>query len=340
VGRWISEDPAFDGTNLNLFVGNSPTTRLDPLGFRWRQVDPILAPTLYTPTASTDTFVQLVDIVKRRVDVPNSIDAQKYQGAIRPWPVLFRGKWITPNGRDVIDIDKKVIAQRWNNKKPTACAIYDVQGVIDHATNSLPAGMQLKVRLGSSDFENANQLGFLDDATTFFSATQMATGKAVVNAIRNASQSGRRPIETFWLIGHSGPGLKSIGGVWAEDARTGDAKLEIGDFGTDPWWQSYNDATAIPEKYPPGFWFSGSGNTNLRFIGCTTASFARSFAKVMLRDNASVYGTTELTQMNDGSANFVKKLAGGRWRVLTTSPDEEHFFNQQYWERYGPNGRR
>ena len=32
VGKWLSEDAIWDGTNLNAYVGNNPTTNVDPLG--------------------------------------------------------------------------------------------------------------------------------------------------------------------------------------------------------------------------------------------------------------------------------------------------------------------
>ena len=32
VGKWLSEDAIWDGTNIHAYVGNNPTTNVDPLG--------------------------------------------------------------------------------------------------------------------------------------------------------------------------------------------------------------------------------------------------------------------------------------------------------------------
>jgi len=335
VGRWLSEDPAGVGANLYEYVGNRPLMFADPLGL-WRQYKRD-APHLWQAQKG-DRFRQLVEKVAQKYGLNiDPEDVPKYRGAIRPWPVVIHlTHFGILDGKRVDLADLKGIAALWNRKLPRECALYDISGIVRHANNSLPEGRFLKLTIGNPAFETGVAVGFLNRATTFFSATRVNSGRALVEELGRASNYGWTPVRNVWVIGHSGVRSRAIGGSTAEAYVNEDYKFEMKDLG-DIWWQSYEDAvtpdgqyTTTFGRFPVGFWFRG--DAKVRFIGCKTADFAAMFEEKALRDNAEAIGTTRNTRfVDEHTATWGPERNDTGDFSLPTARTADEYFSHPYW---------
>jgi RHS repeat-associated protein len=97
----------------------------------------------------------------------------------------------------------------------------------------------------------------------------------VADRIRDTSSQGGTPISLFYLGGHNGHGRFNLTSL----TRMSEAKAA----------PTY--ARASQKKGPLRCWFTR--NAEARFIGCSSDSFAASFASSVLRDGAYAIGTNQ-----------------------------------------------
>lgn len=341
TGQFLTPDPigfASGDVNPYRYVFNRPISSIDPAGL-WRRIPG--HPDYWWMTDISDTFQGLAAIANPRLR-----NRRKNSVCIRP---LQRTVWDFPEPTGIGTVDAtSQIARAWNEGVPHPCGVYDTGNL----TDSWPLdGGDLLASVGS------DMNLYIANASLFYEVPlrdSFLTPDQIKNKIMQQSGTGRTPLRSMTLIGHSWDndvrigGVRNIGGAqvggWFEltslvNGRTHELR--------NPPWPTWEDA--IAGRFPPICWFRTGRGTTVRFVGCKTWKLAEYFALHLLRGDAVAFGTRKPTwafSPGDPPNDTPYRLMGwgkgsdfAGWRPdtkapLAYKPREYHAAGKDYWTEF------
>ena len=342
TGQWLSQDPIAADENPYRYVHSDPVNGVDPTGL-WREIEP--NSNLWQMSNCDDTFESLVEEVNRQSRAGLApLDPKRNKVCIRPSiafpPIdlllsLFGvGYW-------------ESVKNAWESGKPHFCGVYDTGNL----TDSWPDGGDLLASVGS------DASGYIANASLFYRiplSDSFLTPDQIKNKIMEQSGTGRTPLRSMTLIGHSWDSDVRIGGVTKMGGVEVGGWFELTSLVNgrahelrNPPWPTWEDAIAW--RFPPICWFRTADGTTVRFVGCKTWKLAEYFALYLLRGDAVAWGTRKPTWAfpSGNPPNSTRYLAMG-WGTgsdsqgwspdteapLAFTPRKYHAAGEDYWTEF------